>query len=531
MTLDTNRPRVLKIQSPKAESPSMAVGRLKHEASVAQSVHNPPKNAQQSPLSKADRAGVVQIFECGCDCGLTFLAMERFSNCRSLRQFLSDSESSADLIEHLPLVAERLAGALASLHWAAWLYGALKPNNVLINEEWELRLIDLTGCTALGGHWKQWVPMAGSGLGQTKLVGSPYYVSPEQIRRQPLDARSDVYSFGCFLFEVIEGRVPYTGKTANELLNKHLQAKVPRITRHSRYVTDELADLVAAMMEKQPDHRPRDMMTVQHEMRSVFQKADPVDWNTLFGRGAEDDSALDLAAQARVADSRFQRLSTGKSSAGDQNKPRGWLARQSDRVAAATAKYGRRRWVQVTTVGLLMLLVGWIALRSESTAAEERVLAEFARVLSGLNQITTKGGQVGNGSAAVTPDMPTIDELQSQAKQAVDLFQREFAEPNSRKPIQMELHWASQVVTEAVAEARQPDRLSPVALGSLRTHVANASRYIQQARERRELAGPLGLKRVYESDLFFWSIVVLDVLGAAWIVKLLVVGRRRRALE
>jgi len=94
--------------------------------------------------------------------------------------------------------------------------------------------------------------------GGGKIQGTRSYMSPEQIRGQSLDARSDLYSFGCMVFELVSGKLPFTGSTTPELLNKHLNTPAPSVQAMNREVSDPMAQLIKRMLAKKPADRPRD---------------------------------------------------------------------------------------------------------------------------------------------------------------------------------------------------------------------------------------------------------------------------------
>jgi serine/threonine protein kinase len=94
-------------------------------------------------------------------------------------------------------------------------------------------------------------------------------MSPEQIRGQALDARSDIYSFGCVLFELLAGRPPYTGTNANEILNKHVQVAVPAVDKLNANATSGAAKLIRQLLAKQPAERPKSMREVLDQLRGI----------------------------------------------------------------------------------------------------------------------------------------------------------------------------------------------------------------------------------------------------------------------
>ena len=83
-------------------------------------------------------------------------------------------------------------------------------------------------------------------------------MSPEQIRKENTDARSDIYGFGCVVFELLAGRTPFTGNSPNDLLNKHLYSSPPSLEAVSD-ASAEFSAIVRKMMAKEPDKRYDDM--------------------------------------------------------------------------------------------------------------------------------------------------------------------------------------------------------------------------------------------------------------------------------
>jgi serine/threonine protein kinase len=140
------------------------------------------------------------------------------------------------------------------IHVFGILHRDLKPANVMLREDNSPVLIDF------GLARRSMDEVGTTGVGQ--VLGSPYYISPEQAQGQRVDARTDLYSLGVMFYEMLTGQRPYSGKTAMEIMEQHANAPVPRLpenvtlqqalldrlmakTLHERYLSaDELlADL------------------------------------------------------------------------------------------------------------------------------------------------------------------------------------------------------------------------------------------------------------------------------------------------
>ena len=94
-------------------------------------------------------------------------------------------------------------------------------------------------------------------------------MSPEQIRGEPLDARADIYSLGCVLFELLAGKPPFASPNANDLLNKHVSATPPAIESLNPNATTSVSKLIRQMLAKKPSDRPASMQDVLTQVRSI----------------------------------------------------------------------------------------------------------------------------------------------------------------------------------------------------------------------------------------------------------------------
>jgi serine/threonine protein kinase len=163
----------------------------------------------------------------------------------------------------LPTLIERAAEGLEYVHSKGWVHRDIKPDNFLVNLEGDVKLIDFALATR-----------AKTGLAKllarkAKVQGTRSYMSPEQILGKPLDLRSDVYNFGCTVFQLSTGRLPFTGVTSNDLLTKHLRAAPPAAEAYNRNLTPEFSELLQSTMAKRPKSRPADIGEFLKKFRSI----------------------------------------------------------------------------------------------------------------------------------------------------------------------------------------------------------------------------------------------------------------------
>lgn len=217
---------------------------LAHELKVAKSLDHPT-------VIRIDRL---------CEERVPHLVMELFPHDDLKKQIAAGVTA---LVPKLQRIVTETALALDHVHARGWVHRDFKPENVLAAADGQVKLIDLAIAAKASGF-------LGKFLGaKNPPMGTPSYMSPEQIRGQALDARSDIYAFGCVLFELIAGKPPYQAATVNDLLNKHVSAAVPAVSAVNPNATTTVTDLLRKMLAKKPADRPASMREVLKQLRTI----------------------------------------------------------------------------------------------------------------------------------------------------------------------------------------------------------------------------------------------------------------------
>ncbi len=246
-----NRERLaLKVLNQEYRKDKLQIGRLKHEAKVGQDLRTP------------SHPNVIEVYEFHELYSLPFISMELF-NARNLKIELRENPNRVAM--NLDKIVPQCALGIRHMHQQGWVHCDIKPDNFLANDEGNVKLIDFSIAERLR---KKGLLSGIFGHRPRTIQGTRSYMSPEQIRRRAMDQRSDIYSFGCTLYELLSGRTPFTANNPDELLSKHLYASPPSLMAVSG-ATEEMAGLVARMMAKKAEDRPQSIDDFLYEFKSI----------------------------------------------------------------------------------------------------------------------------------------------------------------------------------------------------------------------------------------------------------------------
>src|SRR5580693_7313668 len=224
-----DRPVALKVLFPELSIDRSFVERFRREAQAAANLSHP---------------NIVPVFDWGEDTGTYFIVME-FIDGRPLSSILKSAgplspERTADVGAHV-------AAALGYAHKHGVIHRDVKPGNVLITDEGQVKVTDFGIARAINTE---------ESLTQTGAVmGTATYFSPEQAEGVGVDSRSDIYSLGVVLFEMVTGRPPFLGESPVAVASKHVRDQPPPLRSLRPTVPADLEAVIAKAMAKVPDQR------------------------------------------------------------------------------------------------------------------------------------------------------------------------------------------------------------------------------------------------------------------------------------
>jgi tRNA A-37 threonylcarbamoyl transferase component Bud32 len=275
---------------PLLERDPVYTARFKREARAAASLNDP---------------GVVTVFDAGADGPTRYIVMEYVEG-RDLSEILR--EDGPLPAPRAARIGEQIAATLAAAHAAGIVHRDIKPGNVMITGPHP------AGPPTSPDASREQVKVLDFGIARTpdgatltqtaSVLGTAPYMSPEQATGQPADARSDIYSLGCVLYEMLTGKPPFMGDMPAAVLHQHVRvaAKPPSALRPS--VPPALDALVLAMLAKAPQDRPQTAAEVRDRLAAYETATEPTQPITAatVAMPAADALAVAAAAAAAAAD-------------------------------------------------------------------------------------------------------------------------------------------------------------------------------------------------------------------------------------
>jgi serine/threonine protein kinase len=226
----------IKILRPELAADPKVVERFEREARAASLVRHP---------------NAINIMDYGVAAGNTpFLVMELIEGA-TVRELLK--RHGAMTVERVAGIVNQACAALEAAHTVGVIHRDIKPENIIITEydrrDW-VEVVDF-GIAKIQEDVSRRAALTGANL----IIGTPKYMSPEQAEEKPVDARSDIYSLGVVVYEMLAGSPPFAGGTATRLLIAHAVEPPPPLTAQRPDIAPEIAAVVMRALDKNPARR------------------------------------------------------------------------------------------------------------------------------------------------------------------------------------------------------------------------------------------------------------------------------------
>jgi|GEM_PF-774154 len=330
--------------------------------------------AEALAASRLDHRNVLRVIDYGQEAdGTLYIGMELLEG-ESLQQIL-DTVGPLPLPRIVHLVTQACAG-LAHAHDAGVVHRDIKPENIVVvrTRDDDGRDIELVKVCDFGIAQAAWSAPAlrdedrRAPPDRSLVAGTPGYMAPEQIRNEPVDARTDVYALGVVLYELATGRLPFASDDARAILMGHLAQRPPPPSRLVPGLSPALERVILRALEKVPSRRPRDVRELRAELRRLV----------------DDDSPLHSGMHARVS---VEDIPDAADFATDASRAFAMLESigpQLRRAAYAAFADALRAAVTSGSEEVTRKLVSWLRERSASPVVrpeEQELLERAMRVL------------------------------------------------------------------------------------------------------------------------------------------------------
>jgi eukaryotic-like serine/threonine-protein kinase len=227
--LRTNQLVALKIPHPELECDPVFYNRFQREMFIGKKLNHP---------------GIVRMFD-SSDMNQLCIVMEWIED-GFLRQILAKEGKISP--ERATRIAVRVCEALDYIHAQGVVHRDLKPENIMVSADDRIKLIDF-GISACDGARR----LTFSKL--SNAMGTPDYISPEQIKRKHMDGRADVYALGVILFEMLTGHTPFNGPNPFAVMNDRLVNDPPSAREINPEISIQMQEILNRAMERDPENR------------------------------------------------------------------------------------------------------------------------------------------------------------------------------------------------------------------------------------------------------------------------------------
>lgn len=311
----------------------VAIKVLRYDFSNEDDLH---RRFQREALSATSltHPNIVNIFDVGEDGDLHYLVME-FVEGKTLKQYITDSAPlpPSEAVD----IMKQLTSAIAHAHQNQIIHRDIKPQNILMDGTHHVKITDFGIAMALS---------ATSFTQTNSVLGTVHYLSPEQARGGTATKKSDVYALGIVLYELLTGKLPFSGESAVSIALKHLQTDTPSVRATNPNIPQSLENVVMKATAKDPRNRYQTVEQMQRDLQNVLSEERANE--KVFVVALDDDGAT--KAMPAIKDASYDSLAMTKN-----------LAKEpAVGPQIEVEKKKKKKWPWIVGILSLLLIVGLV---------------------------------------------------------------------------------------------------------------------------------------------------------------------------
>ncbi|HZZ29041.1 MAG TPA: serine/threonine-protein kinase [Pirellulales bacterium] len=259
------------------------------------------------------QANIVQIYEVGCIEGCHYIAQEYVEG-QNLSQYIS--RNGAPPVKLSLALMRQVAAALCKAADRGIVHRDIKPENIMMARSGEVKVADF-GLARIGTGEEESLKLTQVGI----TMGTPLYMSPEQVEGRQLDPRSDIYSLGVTCYHMLAGQPPFRGDTALSVAIQHVRTQPERLENIRPDLPPALCRIIHKMLAKDTAQRQQGPRELLHELRALQIEGIDMQWPAEL----DELSTVESVALAQASWAATQRLQTVMNSHAMLQNDRRWL--------------------------------------------------------------------------------------------------------------------------------------------------------------------------------------------------------------
>ena len=249
--------------------------------------------------AQISHANVMAIYDIGAardpqsQKDISYIVMEYVKG-RSLDEYTRSHSTDTGALLRL---AEKIASGLAAAHRMSIVHRDIKPENILIDEHDEPKILDFGLAKPIEPLQMEGEPVSGETIKKQlttagMVVGTVSYMSPEQVRGEAVDNRSDIFSFGVLLFRMFTGELPFAGSSQVSILAKILESSHPSLRSKNANLDPEIERIIDKCLQKNPNDRFQDTRDLVVDLRNLRRQFDSGTSSSSSSVAAQIDTAV-----------------------------------------------------------------------------------------------------------------------------------------------------------------------------------------------------------------------------------------------